>query len=443
MKRIYLAVFPLLALAALGLWYFDNSNAPMGSFFTDRIGLIIAFARLAGLVGALGVMGQLLLVSRAKWLEPLYGLDRLTRFHHTAGLLIPLALLVHPPLVVWYHALQTGNSFLAQYLVVLKWDDILPAAAGELLILAAVVLSLPFTRRRLSYEAWHTAHLGAYLGLAFSLGHQFELGADLNAETPYFAWAWYALLAFTAANMLWYRLLRPLWTYRRHGFRVDRTAMESRDVMSVYVKGRGLGNFPVEPGQFALLRFWAPGLKLQAHPFSFSKAPDGAELRFSIKRSGDFTAKLHAELKPGTPVIIDGPHGVFTAARLRARKALLVAGGIGITPLRAMLESLAAARADAVLVFSNRTAGDIVFREELAGLEKGGTLRTVHVLTEDKDWTGEKGRVDAAMLNRLVPDLGERDAFLCGPPPMMAALDAGLRALGVPADRIHYERFSL
>lgn len=403
----------------------------------------MAFGRLAGIAGALGVMGQLLLISRAKWLEPLFGLDRLTRFHHFAGLLIPLALLVHPPLVVWSHALQTGNSFIAQYLTVLGWEDVLPAALGEALILLAVFLSLPFTRRLLSYETWHRVHLGAYAGLALAIGHQLELGGDIAAELRYFAWTWYALLGFTGASILWYRLLRPLWAYRKHGFTVDRIVMETPDIMSIHIKGKALADFKVEPGQFALLRFWAPGFKLEAHPFSFSRAPDGKGLRFSVKKLGDFTARLHAELKPGTPIIIDGPHGVFTAARMRTGKALLVAGGIGITPLRALAERLAADRKDCVLVFSNRGRKDIPFGAELAELEKTGAFRTVHVLSEDKEWPGEKGRVDSERLKLLVPDLAERDAFLCGPPPMMAALNAGLRSLGLPKKQIHYEVFSL
>jgi predicted ferric reductase len=443
MKKILILVFPAGALLALFFWYQNCLGAPMGSLFSDQAGLFMAFGRLAGIIGALGVMGQLLLISRARWLEPLFGLDRLTRVHHFAGLLIPLALLAHPPLVAWSHALQTGSAFFAQYLAILKWDDVLPAAAGEALILLALFLSLPFARRRLSYEAWHRAHLGAYAGLALAIGHQLELGGDIAAELRYFAWTWYALLAFTGLTVLWYRLLRPLWLYKKHGFTVDRTVLETPDVMSVYIKGRGLENFPVEAGQFALPRFWAPGFRLQAHPFSFSKCADGKELRFSIKKLGDFTGQLHAGLKPGTPVIIDGPHGVFTAARMRTDKALLVAGGIGITPLRALAERLAAQKKSCVLVFSNRARKDIAFETELAKLEQTGLFKAVHVLSEDKDWPGEKGRVDAAALKRLVPDFAERDAFLCGPPPMMAALNSGLRALGLPKKQIHFEVFSL
>jgi predicted ferric reductase len=213
--------------------------------------------------------------------------------------------------------------------------------------------------------------------------------------------------------------------------------------MSIYVTGSDLSSLGAEPGQFALLRFWAPGFRLQAHPFSFSKAPAAGELRFSIKKSGDFTARLQAELKPGTQVVLDGPYGVLTGRRLKSGKALFIAGGIGITPLRAIAEKLCAARTDSVLLFSNRRRRDIVFMDELAELEKSGVFRAVHVLTEDNDWAGEKGRLDAACIKRLVPDAAERDAFLCGPPPMMAALRAALLSLGADKARIYYERFSL
>ena len=181
----------------------------MGSYFADKAGLALAFGRLAGITGALGVMGQLLIMSRAKWLEPLLGPGRPARPHHTAGLIIPLALLIHPPLVVWHHAMLSGNSFMAQYFAVLGWEDVLPAACGEALIIMAVIVSLPFVRRRLKYKTWHALHLAAYLGLALSITHQLNLGGDMSARYPYFHWIWYALLAFTLANALWYRLLRP------------------------------------------------------------------------------------------------------------------------------------------------------------------------------------------------------------------------------------------
>lgn len=209
MKKTALTLFPALALAALGLWVYDNLTAPMGSFFADGTGWIMALARLAGILGALGVMGQILLMSRAPWLAPLTGGASPVKWHHRAGLAIPLLLLAHPPLVAWHHSLMSGLPFGEQYLAILRWDDVLPAAAGLALIVAAALLSLDLFRRRLPYALWQRLHLGVYLGLALSVGHQLELGGDLSAELPYFAWAWYGLLAFTAANALWFRLLAP------------------------------------------------------------------------------------------------------------------------------------------------------------------------------------------------------------------------------------------
>lgn len=441
MKKILSAVFPLGASAVLYFWYINNGAAPGAGVSAGGPGLVMALGRLAGILAALGVMGQLLLVSRAAWLEPLYGLDRLTRLHHLAGLIIPLALLAHPPLVVWYHAMQSGTGFIAQYVAALGWEDMPAAACGEFLIIAAVILSLPFARRRLSYEAWHGAHLAAYAGLALSIGHQLEHGADLGS--PWFARTWYSLYAFVLLNLAWGRVFKPLLSYRLRKFTVEKIVPETTEVESVWITGNDMASLKAEAGQFALLRFLAPGFRAQAHPFSISKAPDGKYLRFSIKKSGDFTAAVHHSLRPGTPVMIEGPYGVLTEKKCLGDKALLIAGGIGVTPLRALAERLLSSGKDCVLLYANRAQKDVVFRRELAELAERGGFTVHHVLSADPAWEGEKGFINAELIKRLVPDFSERDAFLCGPPQMMDAVTAALTGLGVSATRIHSEVFSL
>lgn len=150
-------------------------------------------------------------------------------------------------------------------------------------------------------------------------------------------------------------------------------------------------------------------------------------------------------LRPGTPVVVDGPHGGLTSARCASPKALLVAGGIGITLLRALAEEMARAGRDAVLVYANRNLAGLVFKRELDELagRSAGRLRVVYVLSDEAGWTGERGRVDGARLARLVPDLRERDVFLCGPRPLMRDLRRAASASGVPSARIHDERFAL
>lgn len=205
LKKALLLVFPALGVGALVFWY-RNAGCP---FASDSAYAALVLGRLAGIIAALGVMGQLLVMSRATWLEPLTGGALPIKWHHRAGLVIPMALLAHPPLVVWFNSVQSGTPFTEQYFSMLKWDDIPAAAGGEALIIAAVLLSLPFVRSRLSYELWQKTHLAVYAGLALSIGHQLELGGDLSGGNPGFALVWYALLAFTAANAAWFRLVHP------------------------------------------------------------------------------------------------------------------------------------------------------------------------------------------------------------------------------------------
>ncbi|MBI4801279.1 MAG: hypothetical protein HY796_02035 [Elusimicrobia bacterium] len=314
--------------------------------------------------------------------------------------------------------------------------------SGLFLVIIAVIMCLPAVRRSLNYEIRHISRLLLYAGLGLFVGRRLEPGGGINGN-PYLAWTWYALYSFALANLAWERVLKPLRLYRRHRFVVDKILPETTEADSIWITGRDLASLPAEAGQFALLRFWAPGFKTRARPFSISKAPDGRCLRFTIKKLGNFTSGVHHSLRPGVPVIIDGPHGVFTEKKCLGDKALLIAGGIGITPVRSLAERLQAAGKHSVLLYSNRSQKDIVFKRELAELERNGGFSAHHVLSDDPDWQGEKGCVDAGLIKRLVPDFAERDAFLCGPPPMTASVKAALLGLGVAESRIHVEVFAL
>lgn len=202
MKKAALAVYPALAAAAL-------VAAAAGGLAPSRDGAVLALARLCGVLGSLGVMGQLLAMSRAPWLEPLTGPALPVKWHHRAGLLIPTLLLAHPALAAWHHSRLSGVPYFEQYASMLRWEDMPAAAAGLALTIAAVLLSLPPLRRLLSYGAWYKTHLAVYAGLALAVGHQFEHGADLAGGRTFFAFAWYGLLVFAAANALWCRLLKP------------------------------------------------------------------------------------------------------------------------------------------------------------------------------------------------------------------------------------------
>ncbi len=449
-RRIILAslwVAPFLVAAAAWWWY--TTHGVGGNLLgMGRASRLIALGSLAGLFTATAALLQLLLIGRAKWLERAFGQDRLTAAHRYNGILTATLLPVHVILVTLGHGakeLPAVGLFAQLKTFLTSWDDLPAATAAAVLLIGVGLASQSPVRRRLKYELWYYGHLAVYVAIALAFAHQFTYGTGLTSDAPNRAFTiyWYSLYAFCFGNLLLYRLVLPLWRYRRHRFAVTRVVPETDDAASVYIGGRGLERLPARAGQFVFARFLAPGYWWEKHPFSLSRRPDGAALRLTIKGVGDFTSRIPA-LRPGTRVLIDGPHGVFISRAARGRKLLLLAGGIGITPLRALAEELAPAGADMVLLCGNTHEGAIVFRQELADLQaQFPNLKVTHVLSRQEDWQGERGHVDEEKLRRLVPDVAEREAFLCGPLPMTRSLRKALRSLGVPRPSIHYERFAI
>ena len=444
MKRLgWPAVLCSQLLVILGFWFWNHWNNPMGNQLAgEAADQLLAYGRLAGLLAAFGVLLQLILIGRVKWVERSFGLDRLTRLHHVVGFSLITMLLAHPALVTAGHAMRADVSQWEQTLDFWRnWEDVLAASIGLAVFIGAVLLSVAIVRSRMPYEAWHLTHLTIYIAIALVFGHQLAVGSDFT-DNKWFAAYWQGLYVFTFGNLIYYRAFRPLWLYFRHRFRVSALVEECGDVTSVHIEGRRMESFAVKAGQFMLVRFWAPGFRWQTHPFSVSCRPDGKHVRLTIKAVGNYTKRI-PELRPGTPVVIDGPHGIFTAGRRPAPKALLVAGGIGITPIRAVAEDLLDAGSDIVLLYNNRDRRGIVFERELEALSASGRMRVVHILSADPEWPGERGRIDKEKILRLVPDVLEREVYLCGPPPMMKALRATFKELGLPSGRLHHERFAL
>ena len=438
-------VVMLQLLVITGFWGWQHVHHPLGNQLTaSATEQMLAYGRLTGLLAAFGCLLQVFLIGRIRWVERWIGLDRLTRIHQAVGFSLVIFLVAHPILVTIGHARQADMTYWQQSLdFFLHWEDVFAAALGLILLLAAIVLSITIIRRRLRYEFWYATHLTIYIALALAFGHQLSVGAVLN-DNPWFRSYWIALYIFVFGNLIFFRVAWPLWKFQRHQFHVADLHPEAPGVMSVRIVGRLMKSFPVQGGQFLIVRFLAPGFRWEAHPFSISEKPDGCELRMTIKALGDFTRRI-PDLPIGTRVIVDGPHGLFTAKRTQAAKVLLIAGGIGVAPIRAILDDLLAAKRDIVLVYGNRDRNSIVFAGEIDQLvaSSGGKLRVVHVMSDDPKWSGERGRVDGALLARVVPDLLERDVFLCGPPPMMRLVRASLHAAGMPYRRIFDERFAL
>jgi predicted ferric reductase len=313
------------------------------------------------------------------------------------------------------------------------------AATGLLLMVA--VTSLRMARRRLTWETWRFLHLYAYLAIALAFGHELAVGTDFTDDAVA-RWYWIALYVAVGLCLLAFRVGHPLRMSLRHQLRVAQIVPEAPGVVSLYVTGRELDQLQARAGQYFRWRFLTRDGWWRTHPFSLSAPLNNRFLRLTVKGIGDDSRGLQG-LHPGKRVAVEGPYGLFTAQRQRRSKVLLVAGGIGITPLRALIEDIPAKKNAITLIYRARSWDDVVFRDELEKLirERRGAI---HYLI------GQRGTpelpddpLSEQTLRGLVPDVASRDVFVCGPAAMMERMQGILRALDVPDVQIHLERFAL
>jgi predicted ferric reductase len=309
-------------------------------------------------------------------------------------------------------------------------------AAGIVIVVAA--FSIKFARRRLQYETWHTIHLALYVVIVLALLHQLTEGSSFKTSALAQLY-WWALWTFAVVALIVGRVIMPLWRNARHQLRVAAVVPESENVVSVYMTGKNLDKLPARAGQFFIWRFLGYGRWWQANPFSLSAAPDGRSLRLTAKAVGSTSAGLR-DIPVGTRVFAEGPYGAFTSLHRSKNATLLIAGGVGITPVRSLLEELTGS---VIVLYRVHTAADAVLLDELRALANMRGAQ-VHVLT-GRTGAGSppNNPFDPRNLLTMVPDVADRDIFVCGPPAMTSAVLRSLRALKVPNAQVHAERFSL
>ena len=397
-------------------------------------GVLTAVGRVAAMAGTFLLLVTLLLIGRIPAIESALGQDRLVRWHRSLGPWVLVLIVTHVVAVTLGYAQQVRTGALHELsLMVMTFPGMLMAAAGFGLLLLAGLTSYCYVRRRMRYETWWAVHLYTYLAVALSFSHQLWTGAPFLGH-PLARAYWIALWLFTAGTVLGYRWGLPILRSLRHRLTVAAVETEAPGVVSVVLRGRHLERLPVAGGQFMHWRVLKPGLWWQAHPYSLSSLPAAGHLRITVKQLGDHSEAL-ARLQPGTPVAIEGPYGAFTHYARHTDRVLLVGAGVGSTPVRAMLDDLPR-HVDVVAILRASSERDLVLRDEIAMLvgERGGRLHEV---------VGPRSLapLDAPALGRLVPDIAERDLFICGPGGFTRALIDDARALGVPLHRIHHEAF--
>jgi predicted ferric reductase len=390
-------------------------------------------AHVTGMLAGYGVVVMVGLMSRTPALERGVGADRLSRWHGRGGRLVVLLVLVHAGAAtsVWADA-RNEPVWLAAWQV-LRLPGLIAATVGTVLILIVAGLSIRAARRRVSYETWHTMHLLTYVGIALTLVHQLA-GPDLAGHRVLQV-LWALLYTYVFAQVVQHRVLTPLRNAARHRLRVTAVVPEGPGVVSVVVAGRDLHELQAQSGQFFRWRFLTPDLWRTAHPFSLSAAPTSSHLRLTVKTLGTGSATLQ-RLEPGTWVLAEGPYGAMTADRRTRRDVLLVAGGVGITPLRALFETLPLAPGqDLLLLYRARTVADLIFKDELDRIAWRRGARVHYLLGS------QVGPLSPELFQHLVPGLPHRDVYLCGPPGMATAARRALKQAGLPDEQLHEERF--
>ena len=427
----------------------------------------------------------MLLLARLPFLERLVGFDRLTIWHRWNGHAVLDLALAHVVFTVWGYAKLDGKSWFGEYWNWLTlpqgaaaasskigqlassaalgsagsgapkgclsltcapppaggatspYPGIITATVGTALLLVVLVTSLVVLRRKLSYEWWYFVHFTAYAGIALAFLHMVPDGNDLHVDHVAGDY-WISLFAFSLALVLYYRLLRPIVNTFRFGMRVSEIVEEGPGVISLRISGRNLDRLHTKAGQFYFWRFFAKGFWYTQHPYSLSEAPRDDSFRITVKNLGDHSAQARDDPDRDARV----RRGAVRRLHRREPdqdKALLIAGGIGITPVRALLEQMGG---DLVALYRVMSKDDLVLSDEL---DKLGAERGVKVNYVVGDHASEEGRelLTPAHLKELVPDIAERDVYICGPVAMIDSVIPNLRNANVSRQHLHVERFAL
>jgi predicted ferric reductase len=411
-------------------------------------GLLINLSVALGFVG-LAMMGlQFALVARFKTVSAPFGMDVVLQYHRQIAYVALLFILAHPILLFIENV-----QFLALLDVFTSPLRAKMAVTSTVALLLLVTLSVWRKKLRISYETWQLTHgvLGVVI-IATALAHVFLVGYYVNE--PWEKALWIAMSAAFVFLLLWVRVIRPLQRYRS-AWRVEEVISERGETSTIVLEQQNGDGFAFEPGQFAWIMAGKSPFAITQHPFSISSSAERTDrVTLSVKAAGDFTSSI-AALKPGATVYLDGPHGAFTIDRHEGPGFVFIGAGVGVTPLMSMLRTLAD-REDVrpcYLFLGNRNKESITFREEIEALRCRLNLEVIHVLSRPEEgWEGEKGHIDAAVLSRGLTGeehrrLPERHRrliyFICGPDEMMDAAEGALAHLGVPAERVHSERFGM
>ena len=421
----------------LGLTLALSATTVRQSDFAGVYSTVQSVSRICALVGTYFAIVGIFLVARIPWVERGVGHDRLVTWHRKLGPYSLFLIGFHVLFVlIGYGGQDNIPLYSEMWQLLTTFDWMWFALAGFVLMIMAGVTSYKKARAKMSYETWWIIHVYTYLAIAASFMHQI-LNGQMFIGHPLNRAYWSALYIFMGLSIVIWRIGIPLVRSMRHNLKVEKIVVEGPGVVSVIMRGRNLHKLAAEGGQFFGWRFFARGHFLMSHPYSLSAAPTEHFLRITVKDLGDHSRSL-ALLKRNTRVFVEGPYGAFTAGRSTRPHIVLIGGGVGITPVRALMDEFK----DGVeldLIYRASRQEDLVLREELDYLayNSGGTIRIHYLVGSRKDHP-----MDSRALKSLVPRIADSDIYICGPGPLVETVRQAVQDLGVPKNRFHDEAFA-
>lgn len=398
---------------------------------------------IAGLIGTDFVLVMVVLAARIPIIDRSIGHDRAIALHRALGKPALYLLIAHGVVLLIGYGMSSGIDPISEIGPMLALPDMPLAFVALGLLILVVITSLVALRRRYSHELWHSVHLLSYLAVAFALPHQLSVGGILAAGS-FQRGFWIAFYLIAFGSLAIFRLIKPILGSARHRITVAEVVSIAPGVTSIYLRGRNLRALGSLGGQFFIWRFWSAKTWWHPHPMSLSAMPTDSLARITVRDLGRGSASL-TEIPAGTPVSIEGPYGLFSDIARTSPRLAVIAAGVGVTAVRALLEDSDFAPGEATILLRANNMRETFLWEEIQDIAtaKGAALYTMigRRSSTGPGWMTEEDARRGVTLESVFPHLADSDLYICGPAAWLDLVEADARDAGMRAHQIHSERF--
>jgi len=413
------------------------------SKFATIAGAVTSVGILTGLVGTDFILVMLVLAARVPIIDSTIGHDRAMAVHRSLGKPALYLLLAHALFLLVGYGMTEGINPVAEIFSLLAIPDMPLAFVGMGLLIVVVVTSFVAVRKRFSYEGWHLVHLLSYVAVIVAVPHQLSIGGIL-AQGSFERAYWISLYVLALGAIITYRFIEPVVSSLRHGIWVQKVETVAPGVVSIHMTGKDLRELGSSGGQFFIWRFWTGRTWWHSHPISLSAMPTNRAARITVRDLGQGSGSI-SQIPPGTRVSLEGPYGLFTDSARSAQRLAIVVAGIGITPVRALLEQSPLAPGEATILLRASDEKETYLWNEIIALakKKGATVYTMigRRARRGRTWMPEADANRGVTLRSIFPDLAKSDLYICGPTAWLNLVEAEARSSGLPAHQLHTERF--